>query len=56
MPSTASRLSIGAVPWSVALLAPGARPAAAQGWPFMFTVTTEPARAEARWIARYEGG
>jgi hypothetical protein len=41
---------------ALALLAPGARPAAAQGWPFMFTVTTGPPAADDRWIARYEGG
>jgi hypothetical protein len=62
MPSGASLVSsmtaarVRPVLVALALLAPGARPAAAQGWPFMFTVTTEPASADDRWIARYEGG
>ena len=41
---------------ALALLAVGAGPAAAQGWPFMFTVTTEPAGSDTNWTAHYEGG
>jgi hypothetical protein len=38
------------------MLAAAPRPAPAQGWPFMFTVTTEPLASELRWTARYEAG
>jgi hypothetical protein len=41
---------------ALALLAAGAGPAAAQGWPFMFTVTTESGGPETSWTAHYEGG